>query len=31
MWLNPADTAAYRADDEKRLAPIITASGATVD
>src|SRR4030095_14200743 len=26
-WLNPADTAAYRADNEARLAPVIKASG----
>jgi tripartite-type tricarboxylate transporter receptor subunit TctC len=31
MWLSPADTAAYRAADEKRLAPVIKASGAKVD
>jgi tripartite-type tricarboxylate transporter receptor subunit TctC len=31
MWMSPADTAAYRAADEKRLAPIIKASGAKVD
>jgi tripartite-type tricarboxylate transporter receptor subunit TctC len=31
MWLGPIDTAAYRAADEKRLAPIIKASGAKVD
>ncbi|MBM3648118.1 MAG: tripartite tricarboxylate transporter substrate binding protein [Alphaproteobacteria bacterium] len=30
-WLNPADTAAYRAENEKRLAPIIKASGAKVE
>lgn len=30
-WLNPADTAAYRADNEKRLAPVIKASGAKVE
>jgi hypothetical protein len=29
--MNPADTAAYRAKDEKRLAPVIKASGAKVD
>ena len=28
---NPADTAAYRADNEKRLAPVIKASGAKVE
>jgi tripartite-type tricarboxylate transporter receptor subunit TctC len=31
MWLTPADTAAYRAADAKRLAPVIRASGAKVD
>ena len=31
FWLNPADTAAYRAADEKRLAPVIKASGAKVE
>jgi tripartite-type tricarboxylate transporter receptor subunit TctC len=31
MWLSPADTAAYRAADEKRLAPVIKASGAKVE
>jgi tripartite-type tricarboxylate transporter receptor subunit TctC len=31
MWLSPADTAAYRAADQKRLAPVIQASGAKVD
>jgi tripartite-type tricarboxylate transporter receptor subunit TctC len=31
IWMNPADTAAYRAVDEKRLAPVIKASGAKVD
>ena len=31
LWMSPADTAAYRAADEKRLAPIIKASGAKVD
>jgi tripartite-type tricarboxylate transporter receptor subunit TctC len=31
FWMSPADTAAYRAMDEKRLAPVITASGAKVD
>jgi hypothetical protein len=30
-WLNPADTAAYRADNEARLAPVIKASGAKVE
>jgi len=31
IWMNPADTAAYRAADEKRLAPVIKASGAKVE
>ena len=31
VWMSPADTAAYRAADEKRLAPVIKASGAKVD
>jgi tripartite-type tricarboxylate transporter receptor subunit TctC len=31
MWLSPADTAAYRAADAKRLAPIIKESGAKVE
>jgi len=31
IWMSPADTAAYRAADEKRLAPIIKASGAKVE
>ena len=31
LWMAPADTAAYRAADEKRLAPIIKASGAKVE
>jgi tripartite-type tricarboxylate transporter receptor subunit TctC len=31
LWMGPADTAAYRAADEKRLAPIIKASGAKVE
>jgi tripartite-type tricarboxylate transporter receptor subunit TctC len=31
LWMSPADTAAYRAMDEKRLAPVIKASGAKVD
>ncbi|HZP99910.1 MAG TPA: tripartite tricarboxylate transporter substrate binding protein [Reyranella sp.] len=30
-WMTPADTAAYRAADEKRLAPVIKASGAKVE
>ena len=30
-WKSPADTAAYRAMDEKRLAPVIKASGAKVE
>ena len=31
FWMSPADTAAYRAADEKRLAPVIKASGAKVE
>jgi len=31
FWMSPADTAAYRAADEKRLAPIIKDSGAKVE
>jgi tripartite-type tricarboxylate transporter receptor subunit TctC len=31
LWMSPADTAAYRAANEKRLAPVIKASGARVD
>jgi tripartite-type tricarboxylate transporter receptor subunit TctC len=31
IWMSPADTAAYRALDEKRLAPVIKASGAKVE
>jgi tripartite-type tricarboxylate transporter receptor subunit TctC len=31
LWMSPADTAAYRAADQKRLAPIIKASGARVE
>jgi tripartite-type tricarboxylate transporter receptor subunit TctC len=31
IWMSPADAAAYRAADEKRLAPISTASGAKVE
>ncbi len=31
MWMSPIDTAAYRAADEKRLAPVIKASGARVE
>ncbi len=30
-WMNPADTGAYRAKDEKALAPVIKASGAKVE
>ena len=30
-WLSPAGTAAFRASEEKRLAPIIRASGAKVE
>ncbi len=31
IWMSPLDTAAYRLADEKRLAPVIKASGAKVD
>lgn len=31
VWRSPADTAAYRASEEARLAPIIKTSGARVD
>lgn len=31
IWMNPADTMAFRAAEEKRLAPIIKASGAKVE
>lgn len=31
MWMSPADAAAYRAANERRLAPVIKASGAKVD
>jgi tripartite-type tricarboxylate transporter receptor subunit TctC len=31
IWMSPADTAAYRAMDAERLAPVIKASGAKVD
>jgi tripartite-type tricarboxylate transporter receptor subunit TctC len=31
FWMSPADTAAYRLMDEKRLAPVIRESGAKVD
>jgi hypothetical protein len=31
LWLNSADAAAYRAANEKRLAPVIKASGAKVE
>ncbi|MBS0220502.1 MAG: tripartite tricarboxylate transporter substrate binding protein [Proteobacteria bacterium] len=31
FWKSPADTAAYRVADEKRLAPVIKASGAKVE
>jgi tripartite-type tricarboxylate transporter receptor subunit TctC len=31
IWHTPADTLAYRDSEEKRLAPIIKASGARVD
>ncbi|MBV8407855.1 MAG: tripartite tricarboxylate transporter substrate binding protein, partial [Alphaproteobacteria bacterium] len=30
-WMSAADTAAYRAADAKRLAPVVKASGAKVD
>jgi tripartite-type tricarboxylate transporter receptor subunit TctC len=31
IWMNPADTTAFRAREEKRLAPVIKKSGARVD
>jgi tripartite-type tricarboxylate transporter receptor subunit TctC len=31
MWLSPADTVAFRRNEEKQLAPVIKASGAKVD
>ena len=31
MWMTPADTAAFRAADEKKFAPVIKASGAKVE
>jgi tripartite-type tricarboxylate transporter receptor subunit TctC len=31
FWMSPADTAAYRASDEKKFAPVIKASGAKVE
>jgi tripartite-type tricarboxylate transporter receptor subunit TctC len=31
IWMDPAETAAMRARDEQRLAPVIKASGAKVD
>ncbi len=31
FWMSPADTAAYRAADEKKFAPVIKASGAKVE
>ncbi|HJQ59843.1 MAG TPA: tripartite tricarboxylate transporter substrate binding protein [Vineibacter sp.] len=31
IWMSPADSAAFRAADEKRLAPVIKASGAKVE
>ncbi len=31
IWMNPADTAAFRAGEEKRLAPVIKESGAKVE
>jgi tripartite-type tricarboxylate transporter receptor subunit TctC len=31
IWMNPADSAAFRAADEKKFAPVIKASGAKVE
>jgi hypothetical protein len=31
IWMSPADTAAFRAAEERRLAPIIKASDAKVE
>ena len=31
IWMCPNDTAAFRAADEKKLAPVIKASGAKVE
>ena len=31
IWMSPAETAAFRAAEEKRLAPVIKASGAKVE
>jgi tripartite-type tricarboxylate transporter receptor subunit TctC len=31
LWASPTDAAAFRRNDEKKLAPIITASGAKVN
>jgi tripartite-type tricarboxylate transporter receptor subunit TctC len=31
FWMSPKDTAAYRLSDEKKLAPVIKASGAKVE
>lgn len=31
LWMTPADTAAFRAADEKKFAPVIKASGAKVE
>ncbi len=31
FWMNPKDTAAHRASDERKLAPVIKASGAKVE
>jgi tripartite-type tricarboxylate transporter receptor subunit TctC len=31
FWMNPKDTGAYRVADEKKLAPVIKASGAKVE
>jgi hypothetical protein len=31
MWMSRADSEAYRAENEARLAPVIKASGAKVE
>jgi tripartite-type tricarboxylate transporter receptor subunit TctC len=31
FWMTPKDTAAFRAADEKKFAPVIKASGAKVE
>ena len=31
MWLGPADAAQFRRNEEKKLAPVIIASGAKVN